>query len=256
MSIDLQRDQRLPRRPGCQQPIENLSPLWRDRVYFVLIRKEKYESRNFPLARPFLKDLLAIEKVLHDLAKEETSVRVQNATHSASSLAELISSEPDVISTKDLDLTCTKPYVSASFTEGKLPHLFAADADDLSAMGAVNKIDSIMRGCQPPKALVWFYRTPFKVLFVATIYYIFLVLSLFAMHRSHVHLNGIERTGIDIGNGLIVFGLFFGSILSQRRAVVYLVNRRDRQNIFWRNRDQFFVGGLIALLAFLAGKFM
>lgn len=214
-------------------------------------RKRKWESKYYHLARPYLKDLLAIETVLQELGEGPCSINVENETVAAKSLQELIGNNAKDISPEKLKLVCHTPYLSVSIDKGTKASMHAADMNDLRTRGAFDRIDLIMNECQAPR-IIRLIATPSFWLWLSAI--TFLLAS--GLYLIEFDKSWIVTSAAIIYATLYLAGFILGFHTDRKGSLVHLVDRNDYPNFFRRNRDRLFVDGIIAVFGILVGKLL
>lgn len=201
-------------------------------------------SKDFPPVRLYLEDLVEIENVLKKICK---NIEISTEDHVLENLLEdLKKINKDKISS--LHFHCSDPYITLDFNKSSI-RTYVWDQDNLTAMGALLKIESILKkriaftkylSLNPNSKFYWFFFFPLIVL----------------VGSGKIGIPKHELFFNILFLGAFILWFFASFIFSFKEyTIIYLMNRSDHSNIFVRNKDQLFVNFLCILAGIILTLF-
>lgn len=198
--------------------------------------------KSFKMPYLYLDDINEIERIITtELQPKE--YKIEFCGYEYNNVNEISSKTSN--STK-LRIISHSPYLNIDF--GDNHSIISSYDDDLKTVGAIDKISKIIS--KRERKLLW-YASQLSA-FLASLPII--ILSFLIKNYKNVLLSG------NLFYLLIILFCFIAWVIIGYRSLFYkyskieFINSSEKPNIFIKNKDQIFVGVIIAILSYLLGK--
>ena len=211
------------------------------------------ERINFGIVRVYYED---IEEICRILGKVTSSVRIQADEFVATEPRDLLDMPSDVINR--LQIVATEPSVTITLS-ADVAAVEATDAD-MSTLGALRRIEELMRGRRRPlKRFVWSDPWSGSLFALAAAVSACLAgvvgLSTYPMDSSR----GSSESGFDWGwlvgllCVLVVTGILAALMVTRRQAIVIPRPQKEAPPFWERNKDQIAINAIFTVIGGVLG---